>query len=412
MQVYKVGGAVRDQLLNRAVGETDWVVVGATPADLLAQGYTQVGKDFPVFLHPRTKEEYALARLERKVAAGYHGFTTDHGPSVSLTEDLSRRDLTINAMAQTDSGEIIDPHNGQADLRLRVLRHVSPAFVEDPVRILRVARFLARFKHLGFTVAPETIELMQQMVALGEVKALQAERVVAEMHKALQEPDPVAFFELLREVGALAVIMPELDRLFGVPQPPKWHPEVDTGVHVFMALNSAAQLSTSTRVRLAALVHDLGKGLTPPSEWPRHIGHENRGAQLVEAFCQRLRIPNDHRELAVMVAKWHTLCHQAMVLTPERILKFFDEADIYRRFERFEEFLLACSADFWGRLDFAHKPYPQAELLKHAALAAKAVKVTELNIENLRGPDIAKALHSARVAIITPIINQRRQVAS
>jgi tRNA nucleotidyltransferase (CCA-adding enzyme) len=409
MKVYKVGGAVRDQLLKRPVSEIDWVVVGSTPAELMALGYTPVGKDFPVFLHPQTKQEYALARLERKIAMGYHGFTTDHSPAVTLEQDLSRRDLTINAMAQADDGQIIDPYGGRADLTAKLLRHVSPAFVEDPVRILRVARFLARFEPLGFSVAPDTLHLMRSMVQAGEVNALQAERVASEMQRALQEPHPVAFFSVLRDVGALAIILPEVERLFGVPQPPQWHPEVDTGIHAFMALQSATQLSDSPRVRFAALVHDVGKGLTPPEQWPRHIGHETLSAQLVESLCRRLRLPNDYRELAVMVAKWHTLCHQAMVLTPLRMLKLLDEADIYRRFERFEEFLLACSADFFGRKDFATRRYPQAELLKQVALAAKSVKTDELNLSGLTGPAIAKALHAKRLSVITPIIEQARQ---
>jgi len=408
MHIYRVGGAVRDRLLGRAIGEIDWVVVGAHAEELIHLGYQPVGKDFPVFLHPKTHEEYALARQERKVAKGYHGFEMHHPPTVTLEEDLMRRDLTINAMAEDAEGSVIDPYGGQRDLNHKVLRHVSAAFIEDPVRILRVARFLARFKSLGFTIAPETMTLMKRMVADGEVDALQAERVVAEMQKALREPNPEAFFECLREAGALAVLMPSLDRLFGVPQPPRWHPEIDTGVHVLMALQVATRLSTEPRVRFAALMHDLGKGLTPPSEWPKHIGHEPAGARLLSELCDQLRIPNDYKELGVMVAKWHTLCHQALVLTPARVLKLLDEADAYRRPERFEEFLIACSADFWGRLDFDHRPYPQAEILRTALAAAKSIKVANLNLPtSTAGADIAKALAAARLHAVSEVLATR-----
>jgi len=408
MHIYRVGGAVRDRLLQRPIGEIDWVVVGATADELLAQGFKPVGKDFPVFLHPSSHEEYALARQERKVAKGYHGFELHHPPSVTLEEDLLRRDLTINAMAEDDQGRLIDPYGGQRDLDRKLLRHVSEAFVEDPVRILRVARFLARFKSLGFSIAPETIALMQQMVAAGEVDALQAERVVAEMQKALREPNPEAFFECLRSVGALHILMPELDRLFGVPQPPQWHPEIDTGVHVLMALTVASRLSPEPRVRFAALMHDLGKGLTPPAQWPKHIGHEASGARLVRELCDRLRMPNDYKDLAVMVTQWHTLCHQAMVLTPERVLKLFDEADAYRRADRFEEFLLACCADFWGRLNFEQRPYPQADVLRSALVAAKAIKVADLALApDTPGIQIAKALARLRLERVSALLAQR-----
>ncbi len=321
METYLVGGAIRDELLGRPVTERDWVVVGATPDAMTERGYKPVGRDFPVFLHPETREEYALARTERKTGPGYRGFVVHAAPDVTLEDDLRRRDLTINAIARTPDGEIIDPWGGRDDLERRVLRHVSPAFAEDPVRILRVARFAARFADHGFTVAPETLALMREMVAAGEADALVAERVWQETRGALVEDRPEVFIETLRECGALARVYPELDRLFGVPQPPKWHPEIDTGVHLLMCMAQAARLSAEPRVRFAVMLHDLGKGTTPKSIWPSHRGHEERGVGLINALCQRIRAPKDYRELAVLVSRHHGRCHRAHTRPPEEVFE-------------------------------------------------------------------------------------------
>src|SRR5262245_20852451 len=349
MQVYLVGGAVRDRLLGLPVRERDWVVVGARPEELERQGYLPVGKEFPVFLHPETREEYALARVERKVAPGYKGFTTQFSPDVTLEEDLKRRDLTINAMAEDADGVVVDPFNGQRDLEARVLRHVSDAFVEDPVRILRVARFAARFAHLGFKVAAETRELMKRIVAAGEVDALVPERVWKETLRGLSEPRPDVYFETLRDCGALEVIFPEIAALFGVPQPEKWHPEVDTGVHVMMALRLAARLSQSEAVRFAVLTHDLGKATTPKAQLPGHHGHERRSEELLERLCTRLPVPNKLRDLARHVALHHGTVHRAAELKSQTVLKLIVEVDGLRQPERFEDFLVACEADARGR---------------------------------------------------------------
>src|SRR5580700_7448907 len=345
MQVYLVGGAVRDALLGLQVKERDWVVVGSTRDELLRLGYREVGRDFPVFLHPETHEEYALARRERKIAPGYRGFTVEFGPEVTLEEDLARRDLTINAIAQTSDGALLDPFDGKRDLEARVLRHVSPAFVEDPVRVLRVARFAARFAPLGFAVAPETLALMRAMVERREVDALVAERVWQETEKALREPKASEFFKVLRECGALQPIYPEIDALFGVPQPAQWHPEIDTGLHTLLVLDQAALLSSDTKVRFAALVHDLGKATTPQDEWPSHRGHEERSVSLIEALANRLRLPGEYRDLAVIVARYHGIVHRAFELKPTTILEFLERADAFRRPERFAQALLACEAD-------------------------------------------------------------------
>src|SRR5580700_10181591 len=345
MQVYLVGGAVRDALLGLAVKEKDWVVVGGTREELLRRKFREVGRDFPVFLHPDTHEEYALARLERKVSPGYRGFTVEFGPEVTLEEDLARRDLTINAIAQSADGALLDPYGGKQDLEARVLRHVSPAFVEDPVRILRVARFAARFAPLGFRVAPETLALMRAMVERREVDALVSERVWQETEKALREPKAAEFFRVLRECGALQPIYPEIDALFGVPQPAQWHPEIDTGLHTLLVLDQAALLSPEPAVRFAALVHDLGKGTTPQDEWPSHRGHEERSVSLIEALANRLRLPGEYRDLAVIVARYHGIVHRAFELKPATILEFLERADAFRRPERFAQALLACEAD-------------------------------------------------------------------
>ncbi len=410
MQIYLVGGAVRDQLLNRKVKERDWVVVGSTPEAMLAQGYRQVGKDFPVFLHPETSEEYALARTERKTAPGYHGFAIHASADVTLEEDLLRRDLTINAIAQNNDGSLIDPFNGQQDLQDRVLRHVSPAFAEDPVRILRLARFAARFAHLNFTVADETMQLMRAMVEAGEVDALVAERVWAELDKALAEQTPSRFFEVLRECGALAKLFPEIDALFGVPQPPKHHPEIDTGLHTMMVLQQAVRLSEDKSVRFAALVHDLGKGTTPKNEWPKHHCHEQRGVNLVKALCERFRVPNEHKELALLVTQYHGKYHRAEEMRPETILRLLEDCDALRRPERFELFLLACEADSRGRPGFETQHYIQVDILKAAHEAARSVTAQPFVAQGLKGQEIKEAMQKARrqaIAIaITPLQQQ------
>ena len=403
MQVYLVGGAVRDRLLGRTVGERDWVVVGATPAELTSQGYTAVGKDFPVFLHPQSKEEYALARQERKVAPGYHGFTTVFSPDVTLEEDLRRRDLTINAMAEDADGRIVDPHGGQRDLAQRLLRHVSEAFVEDPVRVLRVARFAARYAEAGFQIAPETAALMAQMTTSGEIAALTPERVWRETARALLEPRPDVFFEILRSCGALAVLMPELAALAGVPQPPQWHPEVDTFVHVMLAIRYAAQRQAPLTVRYAVLLHDLGKALTPQDRWPSHHGHEELGKAPIEKLSQRLRAPNDCRELALLTARQHTLVHRALELRPATLMKLFAETDALRRPERFAELLLACECDARGRAGLESRPYPQVDYLAQARAAAAAANLGPEERTGLVGPQIGAALQERRLAAVTDV---------
>jgi len=400
MQIYLVGGAVRDRLLNLPVKERDWVVVGATAEELRALGYRPVGKDFPVFLHPETHEEYALARTERKTGPGYKGFTVHASPEVTLEEDLQRRDLTINAMAEDSAGQLVDPFHGQRDLDARVLRHVSPAFVEDPVRILRVARFAARYANLGFRVAGETNALMERMVADGEVDHLVPERVWQETVKALGEEQPARFFEVLRDCGALARVFPELERLFGVPQPPRHHPEVDTGVHTLMVVTQAARLTPDTRVRFAALVHDLGKGTTPADILPRHIGHEERSVALVQDLCARLRIPNEFRDLALAVARFHGHCHRIAELRPATVLQTLERLDAFRRPERFEQFLLACEADARGRAGLEDRPYPQAQRFRAARAAAAAVNPADVMAEGLSGAAIGKALQDRRLQAV------------
>jgi tRNA nucleotidyltransferase (CCA-adding enzyme) len=400
MEVYLVGGAVRDELLGIPVRERDWVVVGATPQDMERLGYRAVGRDFPVFLHPGTQEEYALARTERKVGRGYRGFEVHCAPDVTLADDLRRRDLTINAMARDATGALIDPHGGQADLERRLLRHVSEAFAEDPVRILRVARFAARLAPLGFTVAPETSALMRTMVESGEVDALVPERVWQETHKALTEPRPDAFLSTLRDCGALARVFPELDALWGVPQPARWHPEIDTGVHMLLVMQAAARLTDNPRVRFAALMHDLGKGTTPPTLWPRHVGHEERGATLVRRLSDRLRVPTDFRHLAELTARWHGLAHRALELRATTVLQLLEHCDALRRPERFREFLLACEADFRGRTGFEQRSYPEAELLGSALDAALAATLDPGEREGLSGEAIGEALRRKRLNAI------------
>jgi tRNA nucleotidyltransferase (CCA-adding enzyme) len=403
MEVYLVGGAVRDRLLGLPVRERDWVVVGARPEDLERQGYVSVGREFPVFLHPQTKEEYALARLERKVGPGYRGFTTQFSPEVTLEEDLRRRDLTINAIAEDSAGEIIDPYGGQRDLQAQVLRHVSEAFVEDPVRILRLARFAARFADLGFIVAPETLELMREMVRSGEVDALVPERVWQETERALGESRPEVFFQVLRDCGALAVIFPEIDALYGVPQPAKWHPEIDTGVHVMLAVRYSARIGAPTAVRFGVLMHDLGKARTPPEHWPSHRGHEEGGVPLIEALCQRLRVPNGLRELAVLGARHHAVVHRASELRPDTMLKLFEATDAFRRPERFSEILLICESDARGRTGLEDKPYPQAEYLCRARDVAAGEQLTAEDRAGLKGAAIGEKIRAKRLAAITKV---------
>ncbi|OGT88952.1 MAG: multifunctional CCA tRNA nucleotidyl transferase/2'3'-cyclic phosphodiesterase/2'nucleotidase/phosphatase [Gammaproteobacteria bacterium RIFOXYA12_FULL_61_12] len=400
MKIYLVGGAVRDELLGRPVKERDWVVVGATPEAMQAQGFKQVGKDFPVFLHPRTGEEYALARTERKTSPGYRGFAVHAAPDVSLEQDLLRRDLTINALARDDTGHIIDPYGGLQDLENRLLRHVSNAFAEDPVRILRTARFAARYTHLGFRIAPETNALMQAMAAAGEVDALVPERVWQELVKALAEETPSRFFEALRDCNALGIIFPEIGRLFGVPQPEVHHPEIDTGVHSLMVLDQAARLSPDPRVRFAALTHDLGKGLTSAEILPSHHGHEDRGAVLAEQLCRRLKAPNDYRDLALLTARYHGHIHRAGQLRPETALKVLEACDAFRRPERFEHLLIACEADARGRKGFEERPYPQAGLFRRCLSATRTFDPAGPVREGLKGEALRDAIRKGRLGAI------------
>lgn len=408
MKILLVGGAVRDKLLGREVTEKDWVVIGATPEQMAALGYTAVGKDFPVFLHPTTKEEYALARTERKTGRGYGGFSFDCSTEVSLEEDLIRRDLTINAIAEDEQGNIIDPYNGLQDLREKRLRHVSAAFAEDPVRILRVARFAARYHALGFQVADETMALMQTMVDNGEVDFLVAERVWKEMQRALGEPNPDVFFETLRACGALAKLLPELNALFGVPQTPTHHPEVDTGLHCLMSLQQAAKLSNDPVVRFATLMHDLGKGITPKEEWPRHIAHEIRSLPLVKQLCTRIAAPKEYKELALIVAEWHTHCHRALELNPSTLLKTFQALDAFRRPERFMLFLLCCEADARGRTGFEYRDYPQAEYLKNVFNACSSVDIKPIQALGLVGKAFGEEVYRARLNAIKSYCQQAR----
>jgi len=407
MEIYLVGGAVRDRLLGGDAKDRDWVVVGATPEQMTALGYRQVGKDFPVFLHPETREEYALARTERKTAPGYHGFEVHASPEVTLEEDLQRRDLTINALAEDSDGNIIDHCHGLEDLDNRILRHVSPAFAEDPVRILRVARFAARYAHLGFRVADETIVLMRNMVANGEVDALVAERIRQELEKALATPTPSVFFEVLRECGALAVIFPEVDQLFGVPQPAEHHPEIDAGVHTMMVLEQAAKLSENPMVRFAALTHDLGKGVTPADVLPKHHGHERAGLPLVKELCRRLKTPKAWLELAVVTAKFHTHVHRAQELKPKTILKTLEDLGAFRVEGRLEQFLICCEADARGRKGREDRDYPQAEIFRNAFQKVKEVSprdvIAAFEAKTGKRPhgELTKNLiHQARIAAI------------
>ncbi|MCA1923332.1 multifunctional CCA addition/repair protein [Buttiauxella noackiae] len=400
MKIYLVGGAVRDGLLKLPVKDKDWVVVGATPHEMLDAGYQQVGKDFPVFLHPESREEYALARTERKSGQGYTGFTCYAAPDVTLEQDLLRRDLTINAIAQDEHGEFIDPYNGRADIEKRLLRHVSPAFNEDPLRVLRVARFAARYAHLNFQIAPETQALMSAMAANGELEHLTPERVWKETENALTSRNPQVYFDVLRKCGALKVLFPEIDALFGVPAPEKWHPEIDTGIHVLMTLAIAAQLSPDIDVRFATLCHDLGKGLTPKEFWPRHHGHGPAGVKLVERLCQRMRVPNEIRDLAKLVAEYHDLIHTISILQPKTIVKLFDAIDAWRKPQRVEQVALTSEADARGRTGFEASDYPQGRLLRAAWAAAQSVSNKEVIDDGFSGPAIRDELTRRRIAAV------------
>ncbi|MGR6501376.1 multifunctional CCA addition/repair protein [Shewanella sp. Koi 1] len=403
MKIYLVGGAVRDSLLNLPIKDKDFMVVGATPEQMQQLGYRQVGKDFPVFLHPKTQQEYALARTERKVGLGYGGFSCYASPDVTLEQDLLRRDLTINAIAQDEAGNLYDPYHGIADINARKLRHVSAAFAEDPLRVLRVARFAARFHDLGFEIAAETMALMQHMSQAEELTALTPERVWQEVDKSLGSPHPEVFFEVLRQCGALNILFPEIEALFGVPQPEKWHPEIDTGLHTMLVLAQATALTEEKAVRFAALVHDLGKALSPKEHWPKHHGHGQKGLPVIKSLCERLRIPNEYRDLALLVSDQHQNVHQAFELRSETIIKLFDNADFWRKPERLKQLLLACIADMRGRTGFEHHAYPQGDYLSACFLAANTVDVKAIIAAGFQGAQIKQALNSKRIEVVEQV---------
>ncbi|WP_345829015.1 multifunctional CCA addition/repair protein [Erwinia sp. HDF1-3R] len=400
METYLVGGAVRDALLELPVTDKDWVVVGGSPEEMINNGYQQVGRDFPVFLHPDSHEEYALARTERKSGAGYTGFSCYFAPDVTLEQDLQRRDLTINAIARDQNGVLYDPWGGQQDIVQRQLRHVSAAFNEDPLRVLRVARFAARFAHLGFTVAPETLGLMRSMAASGELDTLTPERVWKETEKALETPSPQVYFQVLRDCGALAVLFPELDNLYGVPAPKKWHPEIDTGVHTLMTLAIAAQLSNEVDVRFATLFHDVGKALTPPELWPSHHGHGAAGVPLVSALCQRLRVPNHLRDLALLVTEFHDVVHTIERQPAEALVALFDRIDAWRKPQRIDQIALTSEADARGRTGFEQNAYPQGRYLREAFNVALAVSTKEVVAAGFKGSEIRQALTKRRIVAL------------
>lgn len=400
MKIYRVGGCVRDRLLNLPVSDIDWVVTGATAEAMLELGFKPVGKDFPVFLHPETRQEYALARSERKTAAGYHGFEFDTDPTISIEQDLLRRDLTINAMAENEDGELIDPYDGQNDLKARILRHVSEAFSEDPVRVLRVARFAARYHHLGFSLAAETAELIHQMGESGELESLVAERVWYEMSRALDEPHPEVFFQTLRECRVLGILFAEIDALFGVPQTAKYHPEVDTGVHLMMALQKSAELELDNETRFAVLMHDLGKATTPQHILPSHRGHEQAGVELVKSFCRRWRVPKAHTELALITTEYHTHVHRALELKDSTLLKLYTSTDIFRKPQRFSKMTQACLADIRGRKNFESTDYPQAEFLTQLGEILCNADLSEIMQRGLQGKELGQAIHDFRLSLI------------
>ncbi|MCL9781509.1 multifunctional CCA addition/repair protein [Vibrio sp. S4M6] len=400
MKTYLVGGAVRDQLLNLDNHDKDWLVIGSTPEEMQSHGFLPVGKDFPVFLHPKNKEEYALARTEKKVASGYTGFECYFSPDVTLEEDLLRRDLTINAIAQDSSGQLVDPYGGQEDINNKVLRHVSEAFSEDPLRVLRVARFAAKLHHLGFTVAKETMALMQMMSSQGELNHLTAERVWQEWYKSLNTQSPHVFLSTLKQCGALKIVLPEIDCLFGVPQPEKWHPEIDTGVHTIMVAEQAAKLSSSPTVRFAAQLHDLGKGLTAKENWPSHKMHEHTGLNVIEALCERLRVPKEFKQLALLVCEQHTNIHRAAELKPATKLKVLNKLDAWRKQERFHDILLCCQADHAGRLGLENEPYPQKDIFLAAYQRAQSITAKDVIADGFSGANIRVELDKRRVQAI------------
>ena len=400
LNIYLVGGAVRDELLGRKIVERDYLVVGSTSEQMLKRGFKQVGKDFPVFLHPQSKEEYALARTERKKGIGYTGFVCHATPDVTIEQDLNRRDLTVNAMAKSQSGEIIDPYGGQKDLNDKVLRHVSDAFTEDPLRVLRVARFAARYHYLGFTIAPETMTLMKEIANSGELESLSAERIWKEFHKSLAENNPDVFILTLRECGVLAVLWPELAALWGVPNPAQWHPEICSGKHTMMVLRKATELSNKVSVRFAALCHDLGKSLTPQDQWPSHRGHEKSGLPLVEAICHRIRVPNQIKLLALQVCEFHLHVHKAKELKPSTILKLFDRLNVWNKPEEFQDFLVTCQADSQGREGLEQVPYPQKEYLHSLFQFASSIVAKPFVEKGLQGIEIKNAINLARLNTI------------
>jgi tRNA nucleotidyltransferase (CCA-adding enzyme) len=396
--IYLVGGAVRDKLLDYPVLDHDWVVVGATPQQLLDDGFKQVGKDFPVFLHPETSEEYALARTERKSGKGYYGFEVHAAPDVTLEQDLERRDLTINAIAMDQQQQMVDPFNGQQDIKDRVLRHVSPAYAEDPLRVLRTARFAARFHHLGFSIAPETLQLMTKLADSGELKNLTAERVWQETQKALSERSPQVYFEVLRECGGLTDWFPEIECLWGIPNPEQWHPEIDTGIHTMMVLQQSCLLSKDTVTRYAALCHDLGKGVTPKDMWPSHRGHEKLGVPIIDKLSKRLKVPVKYNQLAKIVSEFHLHLHRVEDLTPKTIVKVLERTDSFKKKDRFEQFLLACEADFRGRTGFETKSYPQADIMRKAQAVCETISVKEIIAEGYHGKQVGEEIHRQRVS--------------
>lgn len=403
MQTYLVGGAVRDKLLGIPVKDRDWIVVGATPEEMIDKGFKAVGKDFPVFLHPETKEEYALARTERKSGKGYKGFTFHTSPDVTLEDDLRRRDLTVNAIAEDEDGNLIDPYGGEADLKQGLLRHVSDAFVEDPLRVLRIARFAAT---LGFKIAPETTRLLKEISATDELDALVPERVWTEMEKALSGKYPARFILVLRSCNALEKLFPEIEALFGVPQPKEYHPEIDTGLHTIMSLNQSVRLSDDPMIRFAALVHDLGKATTPENEWPNHHGHEARGVKIIDKLCKRYRIPNKYHELASCASKFHLDCHRIQEMKPETVLKKLEQLDAFRRPERFEQFLIVCEADARGRASFEDKDYPQAKYFTNALKAANEVDAKTLQEQGIEGKALGEEIKKQRVENIKQMVAQ------
>ncbi|MPY23376.1 multifunctional CCA addition/repair protein [Shewanella psychropiezotolerans] len=405
MKIYLVGGAVRDSLLKLPVKDRDYLVVGATQEQMLAKGFHRVGKDFPVFLHPETQQEYALARTERKTGSGYGGFTCHASPDVTLEQDLLRRDLTVNAIAQDDDGKLYDPYGGVDDLNNKVLRHVSDAFIEDPLRVLRVARFAARFHAQGFVIADETLTMMANISQSGELEALTAERVFQELDKALSTDNPHIFIHVLEQCGALKILFPEIHALFGVPQPAKWHPEIDTGIHTLMVLEQAAKLTKDNSVRFAALVHDLGKALSPKEHLPKHHGHGQKGLAPIKALCARIKAPNDYRDLALLVSDLHQNIHNIDQLRPETLIKLFDKADLWRKPQRLEQIALACEADAKGRLGLENEAYPQASYFKHAFETANSVAVKPIIDAGFKGAEIKQQLQIKRIEIVSEVKN-------